>query len=102
QYTKGYPAVINHKEEAEFIEEIAKDTPGVTKVKIVTPEMGGEDFSYYLQHVKGAYFFVGAKNPSWKTVYPHHHPKFQIDERSMLIAAKTLGQLTLNASKKYN
>lgn len=40
----------------------------------------------YLVH-----FFTGAKNPAWETVYPHHHAKFDFDERAMLIAAQVLG-----------
>lgn len=52
--------------------------------------MGGEDFAYYLQNVKGTFFFTGAKPVNAENVYPHHHPKFDIDEKALLIAAKTL------------
>ncbi|WP_088077759.1 MULTISPECIES: M20 family metallopeptidase [Bacillaceae] len=100
-YTKGYPAVINHEEEANFVSEEASKTPGIDEVEHAKPQMGGEDFSYYLQHVKGAFFFTGAKNPEWTEVYPHHHPKFDIDERAMLHAAKVLGRLTIEAFSRY-
>lgn len=99
-YEKGYPPVINDREEAEFVRDVALKTDGVSEVQLIEPDMGGEDFSYYLQRVKGAFFFTGAKDPRWKEVYPHHHPKFNIDERAMLIAAKTLGHLTLKAMEK--
>ncbi|WP_421662705.1 M20 family metallopeptidase [Lysinibacillus telephonicus] len=95
KYTRGYPTLINHKEETEFVAEIAKRIPSVTTVKETEPVMGGEDFSYYLQHVKGTFFFTGAQNPEWEVSYPHHHPKFDIDERALLIAAKVLGMATL-------
>lgn len=95
KYDKGYPPVINDPEVAEFVKDIALKTPGVTNVELVPPVMGGEDYSYYLQRVKGAFFFTGAKDSSWEKVYPHHHPSFNIDERSMLVAAKTLGHLTI-------
>ncbi|MFP3917158.1 M20 family metallopeptidase [Lysinibacillus telephonicus] len=94
-YTRGYPTLINHKEETEFVAEIAKRIPSVTTVKETEPVMGGEDFAYYLQHVKGTFFFTGAQNPEWEVSYPHHHPKFDIDERALLIAAKVLGMATL-------
>ena len=61
KYTRGYPPVVNHPEETEFIAEIAKLAPGVTAVKEYPPQMGGEDFAYYLQHVKGTFFYTGAE-----------------------------------------
>ncbi|WP_404293881.1 M20 family metallopeptidase [Cytobacillus kochii] len=95
QYKRGYPAVVNHPEEAAFIANISKEIEEVTEVVECDPLMGGEDFAYYLQHVKGAFFFTGAQDPNWKITYPHHHPRFNIDERSLLIAAKTLGTAAL-------
>lgn len=95
QYKRGYPAVVNHPEEAAFIANISKEIEEVTEVVECDPLMGGEDFAYYLQHVKGAFFFTGAQDPKWQITYPHHHPRFNIDERSLLIAAKTLGTAAL-------
>ncbi|MEK4027220.1 M20 family metallopeptidase [Pseudobacillus sp. FSL P4-0506] len=99
-YEKGYPAADNPKEEIEFVMDIARTVPGVTAVNECEPQMGGEDFAYYLQHVKGAFFFTGAQNPELGASYPHHHPKFNIDERGMLVAAKVLGAATLAYLKK--
>ncbi|WLR44239.1 M20 family metallopeptidase [Bacillus carboniphilus] len=101
-YNRGYPSVVNHKEETEHIKSIAKMVPEVTKVCETEPSMGGEDFAYYLEHVKGCFFFTGAQDPNWDVTYPHHHPKFSIDERAMLIASKTLGAATLCFLKDEN
>ncbi|MGO4887475.1 M20 family metallopeptidase [Anaerobacillus sp. MEB173] len=98
-YSRGYPAVVNHQEETEFLAKVAECVPGVSIVEDMVPQMGGEDFAYYLQHVKGTFFFTGARNPEWAVAYPHHHPKFDIDERALLIAAKTLGTATLQYIK---
>lgn len=100
EYVKGYPAINNPKEEMEFVAKLAESVPGVTAVQECEPQMGGEDFAYYLQYVKGAFFFTGAQNPEVNAVYPHHHPKFTIDEKAMLIAAKTLGIATLTYLKE--
>ncbi|MDX8360985.1 M20 family metallopeptidase [Cytobacillus sp. IB215316] len=100
-FTRGYPPVINHQAEAQYLMDIAKNVPGVDEVITCEPSMGGEDFAYYLQHVQGAFFFTGAKSPTWEKAYPHHHPKFNIDEEAMLIAAKTLGAVTLSYLKQY-
>ncbi|MFB6465237.1 M20 family metallopeptidase [Cytobacillus sp. Hz8] len=93
EYIKGYPAVVNHEKETQFLIKTATNIPGVKIVEESEPQMGGEDFAYYLQNVKGTFFYTGAK-PSGSN-YPHHHPKFDIDENAMLIAAKTLGAAAL-------
>jgi amidohydrolase len=89
-FFRGYPAVVNHLEETEFLREVSQQVPGVYEVEESPLQMGGEDFAYYLQHVKGTFFFTGAKPANKEHVYPHHHPKFDIDEKALLIAAKTL------------
>ncbi|WP_277987854.1 M20 family metallopeptidase [Metabacillus sp. cB07] len=88
-FDRGYPAVVNHREETEFLANLAGNVPGVGVVEESPMQMGGEDFAYFLQHVKGTFFFTGAKPTYSDTAYPHHHPKFDIDEKAMLIAAKT-------------
>ena len=45
-----------------------------------TPNYGGEDFSYFLEKIPGAFFFLGIGNREKGYAYPHHHPKFQVDD----------------------
>ena len=45
--------------------------------------------AYYLEKIPGAYYYVGAR-PEGDVWYPHHHPKFNIDEESLRILAKTM------------
>ncbi|AQS56055.1 M20 family metallopeptidase [Novibacillus thermophilus] len=96
QYDRGYPPVVNHREETERLVKSASRVPGVENVEEAPLQMGAEDFAHYLRHVKGTFFFTGARHPDWEVAYPHHHPKFNIDERAMLVAAKTLGAVTLD------
>jgi amidohydrolase len=100
KYIRGYPAVVNHKEETEYLVKCAKEIENVLCIEETEPEMGGEDFAYYLQHVKGTFFFTGARPEFTEENYPHHHPRFDIDEKAMLIAAKTLGSAALNWNHK--
>lgn len=95
EYHRGYPSMHNHEDKTNFLANLAKTVPGVEEVKIVEPNLGGEDFAYYLQEVKGAFFNTGAKSPDCIEPYPHHHPKVEFDERALLIAAKVLGKATL-------
>ncbi|WP_010283517.1 M20 family metallopeptidase [Bacillus timonensis] len=94
-YHRGYPAVVNHKQETDFLVKAAENVTDLSKVTEAAPQMGGEDFAYYLQYVPGSFFFTGAMPANEANAYPHHHPKFDIDEKAMLIAAKTLGTATL-------
>ncbi|MBW5470249.1 amidohydrolase [Brevibacillus formosus] len=95
-YDRGYPAVINHEKETMIAQEAAIAAFGAGRVESMKPLMGGEDFSYYLEKVPGAYLFVGAGNPEKLATYPHHHPRFDIDEDAMLIAGELLGRTALH------
>ncbi|MFC4797850.1 M20 family metallopeptidase [Neobacillus sp. GCM10023253] len=91
KYFRGYPPVVNHAKETEFLAACAHLAAEVKIVEETEPDMGGEDFAYYLQKVPGTFFYTGAKPERDDAAYPHHHPRFDIDEKAMLIAAKTLG-----------
>lgn len=87
-YSVGYPPLINHPEETEMVFAAGKKVNEVKEIVEVNPQMGGEDFAHYLNLKPGAFFFTGAHKEGHD--YPHHHPKFDFDERAMPIAAKTL------------
>ena len=93
-YVRGYPAVINHEQEARAALAEAEAVFGKEQVGIMQPNMVGEDFSYYLQKVPGAFCFVGAGIPEGP-VYPHHHPRFVIDERALPLATEWLCRMAL-------
>ncbi len=52
-------------------------------MEIGPPTMGGEDFSAYRQVAPTSYFSVGARNEIKGITYPHHHPRFAIDEDAL-------------------
>ncbi|HLF91508.1 MAG TPA: amidohydrolase [Anaerolineales bacterium] len=49
--------------------------------------MGSEDMAYMMEDVPGCYFFIGSNNPEAGLNAPHHHPKFDFDERALSRAA---------------
>jgi amidohydrolase len=89
-YIEGYPPLVNHGEETNMIFNAGKQVCEVKETTIVAPQMGGEDFAYYLEAKPGAFFFTGAKKLGNESPYPHHHPMFDFDEKAMPIAAKML------------
>jgi amidohydrolase len=92
RYESGYDAVVNDEEV------IARITTALEKnadyanysVEKFKPVMSGEDFSAYLQHVPGALLFVGAGDKEQGFVFPHHHPRFEFDEKALLIGMEVL------------
>ncbi|MFD0671837.1 M20 family metallopeptidase [Cohnella sp. GCM10027633] len=84
----GYPPVVNDEAETRRWFRVAGEImpEGVIRSEMI---MAGEDFSYYLQHKPGCFFFVGAGAPD-RSSAQHHHPRFDIDERAMLNAARLL------------
>ncbi|ATP38919.1 peptidase M20 [Solibacillus sp. R5-41] len=102
EYFDGYPPVINHAEDTQFVAQVAEQIDVVKNVQKCPPFMIGEDFGYYMQHVPGTFFFTGAKDPCWDQAYPHHHGRFNFDERAMLIAAQILGEATVAYLTKNN
>ena len=93
QYVRGYPAVINDPAMTKFVHESARRTLGEQSVVSIDPVMGGEDFAYYVQKRPGAFIFFGMGNG---TSYPHHHPGFDIDEKSLPQATLLMSTLALD------
>jgi amidohydrolase len=52
--------------------------------------MAAEDMAYFLDKVPGVFFFVGSANKERGLDYPHHHPRFDFDEESLVIGASLL------------
>ncbi|KRF52564.1 N-acyl-L-amino acid amidohydrolase [Bacillus sp. Soil768D1] len=74
----GTPPLINDPKQSQFIESVICKEFGHEVLEIVDPVMGGEDFSYYLQEKPGSFIFIGMGGE--KSQYPHHHPRFDLDE----------------------
>jgi hippurate hydrolase len=57
-FNRNYPPTINHPQETQFVQEVIKDMFGAEHLQVQEPTMGAEDFSFMLQKVPGAYFFI--------------------------------------------
>ena len=59
-YERVYPATVNTVAEAHFAANVAAGLVGESQVwRNMTPSMGGEDFSFMLQALPGAYLRIG-------------------------------------------
>ncbi|MBH5316781.1 amidohydrolase [Paenibacillus sp. GSMTC-2017] len=96
----GYPPVVNDERETTRFFTVAKSIDGIEEVIHADAITVAEDFAYYLQQVPGCFMFVGAGNSDCGAHYPHHHPRFNIDERAMLHATKILISMAENYSNE--
>ncbi|PUA32241.1 MAG: peptidase M20 [Zestosphaera tikiterensis] len=75
--------VINDSKAISYVKKVAEALN--VKTFEIPATMASEDFSEYLQRVPGAFIALGVKNESKGIIYPHHHPKFNLDEDALPI-----------------
>jgi amidohydrolase len=88
-YEEGYAATVN---DAGVTARVAANVDPERLIEL-DPIMGGEDFSAYQLVVPGCFFVVGA---GAEEAFPHHHPRFRIDEAAMPVAADVFVRTALD------
>jgi amidohydrolase len=101
EYKFGYPPVINNKEAAELIRNVAVSIVGKQNVFDTPVSMVGEDMAYILQRVKGAFYWLGVLNKEKGVIYPIHSPKFDIDEDVLTTGMKLHTYTVLKIGEEY-
>ena len=77
------------------IRKIAEDLVGNENI-VPYVTMAGEDFSEFTREIPSTFYFVGVGNKEKGTDYPHHHPKFNIDEDALAIGVEIHVRSALN------
>jgi len=90
---ENVPVTINDEKLAEFARKILSEAFGADTIVKQDPEMGAEDFSFYANKVPGLFVVLGIKNEDKGIVYPHHHPKFDVDEDVLWMGTATYALL---------
>jgi len=84
---KGVPPVINSHEMTVLAREAAITAVGNANVgQLANANMGGEDFSHYLDHVPGCYVRFGGQIPG-NEGFPAHSSRFDFDESALTTGA---------------
>lgn len=89
------PAVVNAPDVADMVRQAASQIVGEQNV-ISGRDMASEDMGYMLEEIPGCYFFVGGRNEPAGYNQPHHHPRFDFDERAMINGVATMAQTAAN------
>lgn len=74
------PALINNPEITQLIYCTAKEVLPEFELDTKIRTMGSEDMAFVLKEIPGCFVFIGS-GPKTGEGYPHHHPRFDIDER---------------------
>jgi len=86
EFEEGYPALINNDEVVDELKESAESILGREKVRLKEyPSMGADDFSFFCQNTKGAYYNLGCGNKDRGWIWPLHSGKFIADEESIRV-----------------
>jgi amidohydrolase len=96
RWLDGYRPVLNDPTVTARLQHVIHREFGDGWLAEMRPSMGGEDFSAFQQKAPGAYAFVGAGNAAAGITHPHHHPRFQIDERALTIGVRYLHAAALD------
>ncbi|MEZ3498530.1 amidohydrolase [Pantoea sp. KPR_PJ] len=90
EWIAGPPALVNTPAWADFALALAQARG--FRIERTTPQMGGEDFAFYLRHVPGAFVTIGSASP-----FGLHHPGFDPDEGIIAPAVDYFTELATRA-----
>jgi hippurate hydrolase len=92
-YDWGYPATVNHPDQAAFAIRAAAEIVGPAATNgNSNREMGSEDFSYMLEARPGAYLFMGIGPAAGL-----HHPAYDFNDEAAPIGASFFARLVERA-----
>lgn len=93
-HSRGVPPTVNDAEAVAVAEAAIRSELGELSVQLTPQSLGGEDFAWILEKVPGAMVRLGTRTPGGET-FDLHRPDFDVDERSVGLAATVLGSIAL-------
>lgn len=96
-YKNDYPVLHNDPKLTAFVANSLKHAhlSGVNSIERCDPQPPSEDFAYYALERPSCFFYVGCA-PDNGPAYPHHNPKFVINEKSLLTCAQAMGTVVID------
>jgi amidohydrolase len=92
----GYPPVVNDETATRIAQHAVADALGPDAVVSFEPMMGAEDFAILAREAPGCFFWLGA---ALDPAREHHHPMFDIDERTLAQGSAALAACAISAMK---
>jgi amidohydrolase len=91
EWVGAYPVTRNDANATAHFRAVAERVLGADRVhEEPKPSMGGEDFSFYGQHVPACFYFLGIR-PAGQASYPNlHSPKFDFNDDALRPAIEAM------------
>ena len=95
EYIFDLPAVYNSEELTNLAYDAAREIVGEDDIVDPNPSMGGEDFSIFAEKIPGFFFWLGVENKEKDMNYVWHNPRFDGDDRAIIIASAVMSNMVL-------
>jgi amidohydrolase len=97
----GCPPCTNDPAVTEVVYQAATEAVGNDRVDTGMEVMttASDDMAYFLDTVPGCYFIVGANNETIGANFPHHHPRFNVDEEALPVGVEVLARAAMEYLK---
>ncbi|MEU5148029.1 amidohydrolase [Streptomyces yangpuensis] len=87
-HVRGVPPVVNDPVITELLREAMGARCGAESVEDTEQSLGGEDFSWYLEHVPGAMARLGVRAPGDSAKRDLHRGDFDVDEDAIAVGVE--------------
>ncbi|MEU8519494.1 amidohydrolase [Streptomyces sp. NPDC048577] len=87
-YIRGVPPVVNDPVVTELLRDAMTARRGPYAIEDTEQSLGGEDFSWYLEHVPGAMARLGVRAPGDTTRRDLHCGDFDVDEHAIEVGVE--------------
>jgi amidohydrolase len=87
-YVRGVPPVVNEPDTTELLRTAMTARRGTPTVQDTEQSLGGEDFSWYLEHVPGAMARLGVRRPGDRLSRDLHQGDFDADESAIKVGVE--------------
>ncbi|WP_353095768.1 M20 family metallopeptidase [Tissierella praeacuta] len=101
-YIFDLPAVFNDDELTKLAYNATKEIVGDEGIIDPIPSMGGEDFSIFTEKIPGFFFWLGVGNKGKDMNYVWHNPRFDGDDRAIIIASVVMSNMVLHGISYVN
>ena len=99
-YTRLYPALLNHEQQALAVKEIVRNWLGEEGLKPAPQQMTAEDFAFMTQVCPGCLFRLGIRDP--KHTASLHECEFDFNDEATVYGSTLMVLIALNRLKAVN
>ncbi len=98
----GTPPLVNDPGSIRLAQDAVRALLGADALATLpVPNLGGEDFAFYLERIPGCFLRIGARGPGQEPI-PAHTPRFLPADDTIAVGSAVLAELARRASTALN